>query len=299
MDCVRGGYMPVVEQIRKAFTLIELLVVVVIIAVLAGVITAQFSKAKENGWSARCKANLRGLHQATLSYMNEHGGEVPRCDAPYESKTGTVYFGNWPGWVAGSPAVAIPTWPTPGGTTTAQLKPPVWWGDGATWSIANGLLWDYTSRHAGTYLCPKFANICGKNDAKRSYAMNRNADGGGELSRRLLFAEMQPLQTSYEKIPGSSDQWVCLHWASGSDTDGDDGKLDPCHYAPDPLDIPPSPDPATPWRSKKESIGMFHPMGGEYRGHCVFMDGHVEAVGLRQPDGTYSNRTYDACNGSF
>jgi prepilin-type N-terminal cleavage/methylation domain-containing protein len=285
--------MPFRLQMRKAFTLIELLVVLVIIGVLAGIVTAQFTKARENGWSARCKANLRSLHQATLSRVNDRG--IPGCDtrSPFDhqdNNTG-LWNQNEPGWVHGSPInmAALPVWPN-GSSQDSKLGPPIWWGDPATWSIQKGTLWEYTSQQAGAYLCPKFAQsrVCGRTDARRSYVMNTRTNWGAEVSRQLLFAEMQPQQLSYEKINGSY-QNVCSTWA-GHDTDGDDGKLDPGSSAP---------DPGTPCCSKYESIGCIHPMGGEYRGHCVFMDGHVEAVGLRQADGSYSNRTFDACNGAF
>lgn len=288
--------MPFCLQVRKAFTLIELLVVLVIIGVLAGIITAQYTKARENGWSARCKANLRSLHQATLSRVNDRG--ISGCDtrSPFDHKDNNtgLWNQNEPGWVHGSPInmAALPVWPN-GSSQDSKLGPPIWWGDPATWSIQKGTLWEYTSQQAGAYLCPKFAQsrVCGRTDARRSYVMNTRTNWGVEVSRQLLFAEMQPRKTSYEKVSGVNPQ-VGSIWASGIDASGnpngrgDDGKLE-TYSLPNGL------------LSDAETIGCIHPMGGEYRGHCVFMDGHVEAVGLRQADGSYSNRTFDACNGAF
>lgn len=292
--------MPFRLQMRKAFTLIELLVVLVIIGVLAGIITAQFTKARENGWSARCKANLRSLHQATLSFLNEKG-HLPGCDSrsPFDHQDNNTgpWHENEPGWVHGSPnnMTALPVWPN-GSSQNSLMGPPVWWGDRAVWSITHGTLWEYTSQQAGAYLCPKFAQpkICGRGDAKRSYAMNIKTNWGSvasqqtEVSRQLLFAEMQPRQLSYEAVNGTY-RTVCSTWA-GLNDDGNDGKLDPGSSPP---------APGAPWQSAFETIGHLHPVGGEYRGHVVFLDGHVEAIGLKQSDGSYSNRTYDICSGSY
>jgi prepilin-type N-terminal cleavage/methylation domain-containing protein/prepilin-type processing-associated H-X9-DG protein len=53
----------------KAFTLIEVLVVVAIIALLVSILLPALSGARENGRRIKCCANMRSLHQASVTYM--------------------------------------------------------------------------------------------------------------------------------------------------------------------------------------------------------------------------------------
>jgi len=52
----------------KGFTLVELLVVISILGVLAAALTTQVGRTRASGQAVRCKANLKNLAQAALSY---------------------------------------------------------------------------------------------------------------------------------------------------------------------------------------------------------------------------------------
>jgi prepilin-type N-terminal cleavage/methylation domain-containing protein len=60
---------------RHAFTLLELLVVMAIIGLLAALLTAGLSAAKEKGKSARCISNLRQIGLGATMYADENGNQ--------------------------------------------------------------------------------------------------------------------------------------------------------------------------------------------------------------------------------
>ena len=307
---------------RNAFTLLELLVVVAIIALLASALMAHFAKAKEAGWAARCKANLRTLYQATLNYENDHNQDIPVA-GPYElyDAIGKLYvnFEGWVTWVPKNGTSVTNLWPDghDENSHVSEVNEPTWFGKWGKSAITNGVIWEYTNLQLGSYLCPKFAkqSVCGRTDAVRSYAMNeffycstgrtnhpswdrRNIQwnlGKAEPSRLILFSEMQPMSTQY---PLNKALTICRTYANGTglvaadgqnqNSDGNDSVLDPGNGS----------DPTKPF----ETIGCVHNMSGVTRGHVVFLDGHVEAVGLinlanYSSNGT--NLTYVGCTGQY
>ena len=293
---------------RKAFTLLELLVVIVIIAILASLFASRYGQVRENGWSTRCKANLRTLYQASMNYANDHGSEFPRAGANEASdpKPGgsVVYNENkgWVDWTTSSGSTGV--WPSVN-TPLAGTMQTIWWGKNARASIINGSLWDYTSHDMSIYYCPKFKALMPGYDVVRSYAMNSYfgcyartsavsiaslaEDGSREATRTLMFADMQNT-TIY---PGANKPTVCTLCAdgvtvgNGTVETGNDSVLDAMAN--------PSPNSVT-----YETIGYIHPMSGQFYGHGVFLDGHVDAIGLANLGGnSWSNRTHDACEGLY
>jgi len=304
---------------QTAFTLVELLAVIVVIAVLAAALLGKYGQIRENGWSTQCKANLRSLYQAALNYTSDNGGYYPHA-GPYEtydalSRTYSEHKGwvNWTGtgnWVP----------PNNNSSQASTMTQPTWNGKNASISITNGTLWEYTSHDMNAYFCPKFRYLAHQTYASsdsrynvvRSYVMNSyfgcaanplwdgiNLTGlSQEASRTLMFADMQPQLNYLGNIPGNNQ--VCNYYAGHNDTsansnqNGDDGVLMATN----------APSGYPPVTMSAESIGFIHRMSNEYRGHAVFMDGHIAAVGLFYNDagvayGTPTNRTYDACMGQF
>lgn len=319
---------------RNAFTLAEMLVVITIIAILAAVIIGKYSQVRESGWSTRCKANLRSLYQAALNYTSDNGGGYPYAGS-YELQntlSGKWYeYRAWVNWIGSG------TWPNTSPQAASMTMYSV--GGNARACITNGTLWEYTSHDMAIYFCPKFRSLRPNIDFARTYAMNGlfgcknilNAPASRaywdpltiqnfpyEPSRTLMFADMQMSPTYL----GNGGVTVCQTYATGGTGDGDAGVLIPSVLKTDGsgnVDVPSS------QTKPYESIGYLHRMAGEYRGHAVFLDGHVDAVGLRVhwktpggtvvfgeqgqtaemagwtrlSDGAWSNRTYDACEGQY
>ena len=113
-----------------------------------------------------------------------------------------------------------------------------------------------------------------------------------EASRTLMFCDMQ-FGGNYFGLDHPQ-----LNWGGA-----DDAALDSYRFnnegnanTLDPANINTALSQQQPW----ESIGYLHHMSGEFRGHVVFLDGHIEAVGLVHLGvGSWSNRTYDACSGQY
>jgi prepilin-type N-terminal cleavage/methylation domain-containing protein len=62
------------RPVPSAFTLVELLVVIGIIAVLIAILMPALSKARQQSYSVKCAAQLRGVGQQILMYANAYKG---------------------------------------------------------------------------------------------------------------------------------------------------------------------------------------------------------------------------------
>lgn len=65
------------RHLPSAFTLIEILVVVAIIAVLAAIAFPVAGRAVESAQASKCLSNLRQMHTAVASYMQDNNGQLP------------------------------------------------------------------------------------------------------------------------------------------------------------------------------------------------------------------------------
>ena len=86
------------RTLEKGFTLIELLFVMAIIGLLAAIILASMTTAREKAYYSRTKEELHQLATALELYMNDHGGNYP-ADVNRSLPPGLETYlpgGNWP-----------------------------------------------------------------------------------------------------------------------------------------------------------------------------------------------------------
>jgi prepilin-type N-terminal cleavage/methylation domain-containing protein len=245
----------------RGFTLIELLVVIAVIAILATVILNSVKQAREAGYSTQCKANLRNLSQAIQTLAVEggricyaYGWESERLDwdLPYNEEWG------WVNWIptANNGTGPRPIWRSEK-SQSSKMEQASWYGAKGLRGIKDGALWAGGGMNLSSYICPRFKRkaVCGKNDAVRSYAMNKIVSGSLQMqnfnmSRTMLFAEIP--------VPTRLNAW---------EQNGGDACLD----AQGPSNQGTT---AVPY----ESIGFHHRYTGVACGHVAFLDSHVEVV---------------------
>jgi prepilin-type N-terminal cleavage/methylation domain-containing protein/prepilin-type processing-associated H-X9-DG protein len=74
---------------RVGFTLIELLVVIAIISLLAALLFAAFSRARENGRKTNCLSNMKQLHLGMMQYSDANDETMPLTFADFEPANNT------------------------------------------------------------------------------------------------------------------------------------------------------------------------------------------------------------------
>lgn len=85
---------------RRGFTLIELLVVVAVVAILAGLLLAAISSAKNNARTTDCLSRKRQLGVAWYLYAEDYDGHlVPNSGFP--NFAGSRAFSTGPSWIGG------------------------------------------------------------------------------------------------------------------------------------------------------------------------------------------------------
>ena len=277
---------------KQGFTLLELLIVIGIIAVLGGVMLAQFSGSTDSALAATCMNNMRTLCNAVMA----DGSRESRYPSagPYryfkegqDEKEEKPWRQGWIGYASGGQKVSC--YHDDGDKGEPQHH-----------AITNGSIWRTMSGQAGAYVCPAHTKYCKQKKYPTpswSYAMNsyfgwdngsvaadveigRRSYGNGYVSfsytskpksrkrpreKVLLFAEIPYMENGVQKPECST--------AAGKENDAI-------------LQYPPASDENK--RANKASdgageiIGFNHKSGKFYCAHVAFADGHC--VKLVLPD---------------
>ena len=288
----------------KGFTLVELLVVISILGVLAAALTTQVGRTRASGQAVRCKANLKNLAQAALSYaVDSHPGKngvwLPDETMPWAGS----HEGSWPddvtgngdykemyhhrpGWVSWTWSAGGFPWPNrnpqSGSTKTASF-----FGDKSTTyhSISNGLLWSYVGADLATYVCDTHKGVCKRKGVhklnapvRRSYVMNayfgydyrtsgaKKATGRGVNVNSLSDRGNAGSLLLFAELPAYRVEGANFDESVETDTKAADGVLEVeiRGYNKKP--------------TNEEILGFNHKIGKRHVAHVAFADGHVDGV---------------------
>ena len=282
------------QKKTNGFTLVELLVVISIIGILAAALTTQVTKARSTGQSIRCKANLRNLAQAALSYGVDHehlpyAGSYERSWPTMDNGKYRISYHECPGWVA---------WTGPGRWAsremqTGQMKKACYYGVTALESVTNGTLYTYVGKDLSAYTCDvhkRVAKRAGLDTVLRSYVMNGYfgfdhkpdprptnmpdwreirldaLSARGSAGNLLLFAELPAFKGVAHVETVSKDQYKA----------GADGVLE--------TDIGNDNSGKKKYATQTEVLGFNHQVAKRYVAHVAFADGHVDV--MIEPKGT-------------
>ena len=280
---------------KKGFSLVELLIVIGIIAILGGVMLAQFSGSTESALATSCLNNMRSLCNAVLAEASKTGYFPSAGPFKYiETDQNSSYFNQnrWhQGWIGhdlGDQPVSC--YHDASGDDNLQYC-----------AITNGTIWAEIRGGRNAYVCPAHTKHCkrGKHptpswsyvmnsyfgwDFGRTYAgdtLGRRQYGMGEFEFRytssperrfrsadrvLLFAEMIFVDNGiqrpdYETGATSLNDGILQYM-------NDEGGSEKFNRPSD---------------GEGEAIGFNHRSGSKYSAHVAFADGHC--VKLMLPEG--------------
>jgi type II secretory pathway pseudopilin PulG len=92
-----------------AFTLVELLAVICILVLLAALLIPNFGKIVAKAQEARCMSNMRTIHSALSTYLNDNGNIWPQGPAPDAGSAWSQF------WITtlGKQGIPAKTWQCP------------------------------------------------------------------------------------------------------------------------------------------------------------------------------------------
>lgn len=270
---------------KQGFTLLELLIVIGIIAVLGGVMLAQFSGSTDSALAATCMNNMRTLCNAVMADASKEGYYPSAGPYQYYEEESTTKSW-WQGWIGNSKGdQKVSCYYEASGERS---------GEDQHYAITNGSIWHAISGQSSAYLCPAHTKYCKQKKKPTpawSYAMNcffgwdlqtaadissgRRSYGSGDFTFRykssptsrkrpvekvLLFAEIPYMENDLQKPEWSAsagkENDSILQYPSDS---GEDNKAN---------------------RSSDgdEIIGFNHKSGNDYSAHVAFADGHCAKI---------------------
>ena len=268
---------------KKGFSLVELLIVIGIIAVLGGVMLAQFSSSTESALATSCLNNMRSLCNAVLAQASKDGYYPAAGPYKYlELSEGSEDYKKeltGEGWLGTMPMASCYHNASDDGEVQRN-------------AIEKGTLWRAMSGARSAYVCPSHIKHCKRGNLptpKWSYAMNSyfgwdcgkayadrigalRSYGSGTFSFKfssttykrsadkvLLFAEIPFVangvqEPEFETGASSANDGI-LQYASGGGNErhnrsAERGGADP------------------------EAMGFNHKSGQDYSAHVAFADGH-------------------------
>jgi prepilin-type N-terminal cleavage/methylation domain-containing protein/prepilin-type processing-associated H-X9-DG protein len=149
----------------RGFTLIELMVVVAIIVVLIVMLLPTLSKAKEEGYTVKCEANLHAIGIAFATYNQQNKDLMPQSEvwhlvSPADSPGNYAFDDRGRGWFSPGPNYVNLSWPeslyidgdiatgpgNKGGRLSGRKT-----GDDPT----NSGSWHYPICYEAMFMCPK------------------------------------------------------------------------------------------------------------------------------------------------
>jgi prepilin-type N-terminal cleavage/methylation domain-containing protein len=268
--------------VRRGFTLIEMLAVIVVVMLLALLLAPTVRKLRRASWRARCAANLKQLHVASMNYAQS--GSAPGAASSegwnYETEIWNKSATAWVDWRFYESHEDDLDESSP----NADDFKTFWYGEDAITCIERGSLWNETG-DARIYVCPAFlsrvrhgeVSDAAHRDARRSYVMNSRVGGASFFSMEALSRTALFLDGAYEAANGAT--WGLQDEEGVGATDPDTQKSGRCWYRgmDGMLQLP------------QERLGELH----DGFGQVIFCDGHTELVTADQTEAVCSGNWGD------
>ena len=267
---------------KKGFSLVELLIVIGIIAVLGGVMLAQFSGSTESALATSCLNNMRSLCNAVLAQGSKDGyypsaGPYRYLELNQNSRDFNTELDH-PGWI--------------GTASVSCYHDAADDGEQQRNAIEKGSIWRVMGGARTAYVCPSHAKHCTRGNRptpKWSYAMNSyfgwdcgKAYAGGNGGSRAYGSGSMSFKFSSSVLKRSADKVLLFaeipfvangvqepEFETGAST-ANDSVL---QYAAGEGDQKYNKS-AEAGGAAAEAMGFNHKSGQDYAAHVAFADGH-------------------------